>query len=424
MSRFTWELPHFLLSLENLWSHPAGPVFSRAHATSLEEAHKKIKAKFASGKIGFYDWVTDPADLGFGEMEATAKRLRQEFEGALCLGIGGSYLGPNAAMEALRSPEEKAKFPIQWVSNVDPGVVREAAFLSGRKKCATVVISKSGGTVETLSAFYHLSHKLDPKGYVIITDPKVGELRRLATANGWQSFPVPPAIGGRFSVLSAVGLFPALLGNISAREIFDGAAQMRAWLETKKPEENPAYHFALASCLWDTAHQHPLHYLMPYGTPIKLLSDWFVQLWAESLGKNGAGPTPVAAVGTSDQHSVLQLLKEGPNDKVVGFVEMDAGPNDLKIGAPRFETDAAFHFLFPHTFGAVTAKASAATEASLKNSGVPTYRLKLPRLTAHALGAFFFFFETACAAAGEFYGIDAFDQPGVEEAKKLLRQSL
>lgn len=431
MKQFDWELPHFSLSLERLWTHSEGPKFSKAHSDLMTLAQQKLNEKFRSGKVGFYDWVESKDSVDFSAMQTLAKKLRHDFEGALCFGIGGSYLGPNAALEALRSPEEKSHFPIGWVNNVDPGVMEDALYLIQKKRCAAIVISKSGTTIETLSAFYHLSHQLDPKGFVMITDPKVGELRRLASANGWNSFEVPPALGGRFSVLSAVGLFPMLLGGLDAEAFFEGASEMRMALQALPAEENPAYHFGLVSFLWDTQHHHPIHYLMPYGNPIQWLSQWFVQLWAESLGKKtkdvksiSVGPTPVAAVGTCDQHSILQLLKEGPSDKIVGFIEVGPSAQELCIKAPAFSTDPAFHFLFGHSFAEVTRKASRATETSLNNAKIPTYRIKLHHLSEKTLGAFFFFLETACAAAGEFYGVDAFDQPGVEEAKKLLRQSL
>lgn len=416
MSAPCWELPSFNLSLENL-----GRLAVDAEA--MKAADEKLRARFKSGKVGFYDWPrTCPKDE-VARIKKTADKLRARFEGVLCIGIGGSYLGPAAVQQALRTPEEEAKFPMRWLSNVDAAAVRDTAHFARERRVATVVISKSGGTTETLAGFFHLSHELDEKGYVMITDPKVGELRRLATKNGWESFEVPPAIGGRFSVLTAVGLLPAALAGIDAWALLAGAKAMSERLDSAKPGDNPAYRFGWAA--YQLARQgKSIQYLMPYATNLKLLADWYVQLWAESLGKQEKGLTPVAALGTSDQHSVLQLLKDGPRDKVVGFIDVASAGDAPKVGKPAFDADKAFSFLYQHDFATIAQKASFATEKSLNNSGVPTYRFSLPRVDASALGAFFFFHETACAFAAELFGIDAFDQPGVEEAKRLLRQSL
>lgn len=417
-----WDLPSLTLSLENLFNNPTGPRWSDQYGSLVASADQALRERFRSGAIGFYDWPLQASSNEVDRMRATALALRKKFKGALCVGIGGSYLGPAAMLQALQTPEQREEFPLHWLSNADSGAIREARHFLKGKKVATVVLSKSGGTVETLAGFFHFSHDLSPDGIVVITDPEKGELRRLARARAWESFEVPPNIGGRFSVLTAVGLFPAALGGIDPGDLLRGAAEMRTALEKFAPAESPAYLYALGKFLWDTEHGCKIQYLMPYSSPLKWISDWYVQLWAESLGKDHAGPTPVAALGTSDQHSVLQLLKEGPRDKVVGFLETQG--DSVAIGAPTFEIDPAFSFLAPHTFSEVVTKASLATEQSLRNSQVPTYRFLIPKVDAKALGAFFFFQQTACALAGELYGIDAFDQPGVEEAKKLLRQSL
>jgi glucose-6-phosphate isomerase len=291
------------------------------------------------------------------------------------------------------------------------------------------VISKSGNTVETMGAFFHLSPNLDPKGIVAITDPKQGELRSLAHREGWTSFPIAPNIGGRYSVLTAVGLLPSELGGVSANGLLQGAAQMRAYLESLPPEENPAFSFALASYFWDVEGNRAVQYLMPYHRNLKLIADWYVQLWAESLGKRttsdpevAVGFSPVAALGTTDQHSLLQLFKEGPGDKIIGFLEVEP-KGSTPIGKPPFVVEK-LSYLTDHTFEEITHLASLATEKSLNNSGVPTYRIVTEAPSPELLGALFFFFETACALAGELYGVDAFNQPGVEEAKRLLRESL
>jgi glucose-6-phosphate isomerase len=198
-------------------------------------------------------------------------------------------------------------------------IIRAVAFpfyeYAKQKKLCTVVISKSGNTIETLSAFFHLQKYLDPKGYIIITDPKKGTLRELAEKNKWLSFEVPPTVGGRYSVLTPVGFVPAAFAGINISKLVEGQLEIRAFLENSK-EENPA--LALAQYKYSLAEKgFNIQYFMPYLQCLKYFSEWYVQLFAESLGKESKGPTPVAALGPSDQHSILQLIKEGPKNKVV-----------------------------------------------------------------------------------------------------------
>lgn len=430
--KYRFDLGSFTLDLAGLAKFPEGS-FEREldeRTGALESAHHALHGRFHSKQIGFYDWPLQAPEEEIAAQAALAKKLRDEFEGALVFGIGGSYLGAACVQQALRSPEEEEAFPVRWVSNVDPGAISDAVHFARKRRCAAVVISKSGNTIETLSGFFRLSRELDPKGYVVITDPSVGELRRLATEQGWPSFPVPPNVGGRFSVLTAVGLFPAFLMGLPADELLAGARDLRARLDEEPPAVNPAYLFAYLKWAWDTRFRRNVQYLMPYRQALEKLGDWYVQLWGESIGKKqrvnrdrAVGFTPVAALGTADQHSLLQLFKEGPHDKIIGFVDVPGSQTKTPIGEPRFPVRDN-RYLFPHSFEEITHKASLAVEKSLVNSGVPTYRIELPRLDARALGALFFFMETACGLAGELYEVDAFDQPGVEEAKRILRESL
>jgi glucose-6-phosphate isomerase len=422
------KLPSFTLDQTRLWDKSAGPRWDDSTKKLVENAHTTLQTKLKDGSVGFYDWPVTIKDEELRTLETLSNRIKESFEGALIFGIGGSYLGPAAILAAL-NPGGHEDFRVHWLSNVDPGEIRRAEMLAAKHRLASVVMSKSGGTVETLSSFFHLSDSLDARGYVCVTDPEVGELRRLGTANNWHMLDIAPNIGGRFSVLTAIGLFPTLLGNLSAEKLLAGARAMREALESATPAENPAYRLAAAKFLWDTKHGHHVHYLMPYEQRLKLLADWYVQLFGESLGKRptaGGDPvgfTPASALGTTDQHSLLQLFKEGPADKLVGFVEILRDGDPLVIRRPRFEVKGQDH-LFGHHFGEITHFASVATEQSVTNSNMPTYRLQFTEMDETALGAFFFFYETACALAGELYGVDAFNQPGVEEAKKLLREAL
>lgn len=414
------------LNLEQFKIKFSSPI---AASDSLVSCDKSLKEKFTSQKIGFYNWPFDIKQDEVNAIRKYAEQIRRDYEGAVLIGIGGSFLGATALLDALRDPNDTANFPFAWISNADEPALEKAIRLIKKKKCATVLISKSGGTTETLSAFFHLSGLLEKRGIVAITDPESGELRRLATKYSWTSFPVPPNIGGRFSVLTAVGLLPLALGDVDVLAILQGARDMRTLLEGYAPKDNPAYLYAQYCYEADAKLKKNLHYLMPYQSNLKLIGDWFVQLFGESLGKKtlkegkSVGFTPVAALGTTDQHSLLQLFKEGPNDKVVGFMDVLPKKDDVVVGKPAYES-SDFDFLTRHSFSTINHLASIATEKSLNSANVSTYRITLPKVDEKTLGALLFFFETSCAMAGELYGVDAFNQPGVEEAKKLLKQSL
>lgn len=415
-----WNLPHFSLDLGTLDRFPQGSWSQHPLLGQFAKWDASLRAKFDSGKIGFYRWPSSLAEEEIQAMEAAARTIRKNYEGVLVFGIGGSYLGAACLQEALA--DRRDLFAVQWISNVDRSSIEDAERFLQERRVAALLISKSGNTTETLSAFFRLSRHFDPKGIFTITDPKSGELRRLSQTHGWESFPVPPNIGGRFSVFTAVGLLPLALLGVPIRQLLQGAAEMTAFLDKQTIPENPAYLYAFAKSLWDKEFRHPIQVLMPYESSLRLLGDWYVQLWAESIGKNGAGMTPLPALGTSDQHSMLQLFKEGPRDKIVGFVDV-IGKTSTPVGeSPYCSKD--FSFLTKHTFEEINHEALLATQKSLNASQVPTYRIEIPEISAESLGAFLQFQMTACAFAGEVYGIDAFNQPGVEEAKRLLREAL
>lgn len=422
------DLKHFQLDLKNLEKSVSSLPLEK-HLSQLSSHEKALKEKFTSKKIGFYDWPYDCTQDDVNAIREHAEQVRKDFEGVVLIGIGGSYLGAVALLDALRDPGDANNFPFAWISNADAPAMEKAIRLIKRKRCRTVLISKSGGTTETLSAFFHLSGILEKNSITVITDPTSGELRKLSQTHGWKAFPVPPNIGGRFSVLTAVGLLPLALGDVDILGLLQGAREMRNLLEDFPAKENPAYLYALYSYLSDVSLKKNIHYLMPYQSNLKLIGDWFVQLFGESLGKKtlshakSVGFSPVAALGTTDQHSLLQLFKEGPDDKIVGFINVLPKAGDLLVGKSRYESPD-FDFLTRHSFAEINHKACLATEQSLQSAGRTTYRISFREISAKSLGALLFFFETACAMAGELYEVDAFNQPGVEEAKKLLRQSL
>ncbi|MEZ4750565.1 MAG: glucose-6-phosphate isomerase [Bdellovibrionota bacterium] len=407
-----WDLKEFSLDLSALGKFSVEPA-------ALNSAHKNLTQKLKAD-IGFFECPKRMLKE-LPQIQEQATTLRKQHDRVVCLGIGGSHLGALTLLEALGTPEAATEFPLYWGSNFDPPFVQRARhFMKGGKSPALVVISKSGNTVETLSAFAELCEKETKP--LLITDSESGELRRLAREYGWPTLPVPKDVGGRFSVLTAVGLLPAALAGIDTEAVLAGAIAMHDQLTSCEPKDNPAYLLAAAKQALHLEGGYAIQYLMPYWSSLRPFADWYVQLWAESLGKDGKGPSPSAALGSQDQHSLLQLFKEGPRNKLIGFVNV-LDETNLRVKNPVFQSPA-FSYLWEIPLGRLNRLACDSTQTSLNRSGVPTYRIDLPKLNARAMGALFVFFELSCAFAAELYGVNAFDQPGVEEAKQLLRDAL
>jgi len=279
-----------------------------------------------------------------------APRHSHHFTDLLVIGIGGSALGPQLAADALGDPENDRMRP-HFFDNTDPdGMQRELQRLAGRlDRTLTVVISKSGGTVETAAQML-IAHEWLQKALgkdeararmVAITDPKSGTLRELASAQGWATLPIPSNVGGRFCALTAVGLLPAHLCGLRTQELLSGAAAMAERCRAPRATDNPAAMIAMLSWLHDCERGHSVHVMMPYSDRLKSFAAWYVQLWAESLGKRvdragrtvECGPTPLPAVGATDQHAQVQLFMEGPRNKLVTFVGVTSHERDLTVPA-------------------------------------------------------------------------------------------
>ena len=369
-----------------------------------------------------------------------AGNLQKECENFVVVGIGGSALGNIALQSALNHPcynelpRKQRGGPRLFVpDNVDPDRINGLLDALNLEKTVFNVITKSGGTAETMSEFLvfreALIKKLGPdkavKHMVITTDPEKGELREIVKKFGYVSLPIPPDVGGRWSVLSAVGLLSAAVTGIDIHKLLEGAAEMdKLCKQSSKLWENPALTGAALHYLMDKAKGKNVQVMMPYSHALRDVADWFRQLWAESLGKRvdragkvvHCGQTPEKAVGATDQHSVMQLYIEGPFDKVVTFLTVDEFETrcDIPHAFPEFET---VKYLGGHTMNELLNAEGKATELALTQSGKPNCAIRLKHACERSVGALLYLLEMQTAYAGELYNINAFDQPGVELGK-------
>lgn len=377
------------------------------------------------------------------QVQAACKKYKPRADNLVVLGIGGSALGNIALQQALNPltynllPKSKRKGPRLFVlDNVDPHLVADTLGLLRGELGRTVfnVISKSGQTAETAAQFMIVRDllycKLGPtrakRQIIVTTDPAKGTMRQIVDREGYDSLAVPDGVGGRFSVLSAVGLFSAAMCNIDIAALLKGAADMDKQVRSPVLSKNPAALLAAIHVLY-TKRGKPIHVMMPYANQLYGLADWFRQLWAESLGKRFsatgkkevfAGPTPVKALGTTDQHSQVQLYREGPNDKVVTFLEVERFGCDVKI-PKAFGDVPAISYLGGAGLAKLLNAEKEATEKAMIASRRPCLTVKFPRICPYAVGQFIYLYEAATTLAGRLLGINPYDQPAVELGKKI-----
>jgi len=344
------------------------------------------------------------------------------------LGIGGSSLGAEAILRALHSPHQEPRFHI--ADNSDPAVFQWLLDGINPEQTLLFVVAKSGGTMETLSQFLvaqdWLQKACPQNGWkehvVLCTDPQKGDLRALASRWKLDCLEVPSAVGGRFTALTSVGLFPAVFAGLPAEEFLAGAASVAAW-EKQPWHENPCTQFAAS--LAKASAKHPITVLMPYSTQLSAFSRWFCQLWGESLGKDGLGLTPYPAVGATDQHSQMQLYMEGPKDKCLVFVHAKGTATLMPIPFPNGLSDLpSFALLQNRSVGGLLDAEFRATRDAVTQQRIPNCTLEIDRIDAYSLGALFYFCEVATALAGAVLGVNPFNQPGVEAAKILTKKYL
>lgn len=411
--------------------------------------HGILQEERKAGKYGFYDLHKDHATRA--KVKEEAKRfLDRGYENLVIMGIGGSALGITALKTALLPPfynsltkgQRKGTPRLFVMDNIDPMTFRQMLKMCAPAKTLYVVISKSGETAETISQLMIVLETLEKKlgkdkikeHVVAITSPKGPNapkslLHPVADAYGLTGFEIPLNVGGRFSVFTPVGLFPAAMLGMDIDAMAEGCAAMDARTSLPSMTENPAYLRAALHYLLDTQKGKTMSVMMPYADGLKDVADWYCQLWAESLGKEfdfdgkqvNTGQTPIKALGATDQHSQVQLYREGPNNKVFNILEVAKFDKSLKIPAVLANIPE-LDYLRNKTMNKLMAAEFRGTVDALKVSKRPVVRVTLPRLNAHTVAQLLYMLEVETAMAGRLYHINAFNQPGVEEAKIIARR--
>jgi glucose-6-phosphate isomerase len=372
-----------------------------------------------------------------GEYAEASARVAGEISTAsatdfIHIGIGGSALGPMALHKALNHPyynvlpgEARRGPRLHFAENTDPTTLSAILDVVDPDGTWVNVVTKSGSTAETMANFLvirgFLIESLGDFGFqertIATTDPEEGFLKQIADREDLKVLPIPPDVGGRFSVLTPVGLFPAAVTGLDIDALLAGAAQCVDEVN-EQGAEHPAAVGAAMHYLMDTARGRNVRVMMTYADALERLAAWFVQLWAESLGKDGKGSTPHGAVGTTDQHSQVQLYMEGPQDKVIEIVEVENHPRDLEI-PKAYEDLEGVGYLGGHTMAELLSVECDATRRALTEAGHPNSTIKLGAVNEENLGYLLQALEIQTAIAGALYGVNAFNQPGVEAGKQI-----
>ncbi len=414
----------------------------KGEITALEPqakaVHREMQKKRKQGNLGFLDLPYDEKETS--RIAKLGRKIGKSCRNFCVLGIGGSALGGIALHRALNHPHynllpesaRKNRPRIFFADNIDPDGFQGLMDILDLKETVFNVISKSGGTAETMSQFLYvrdrLARKLGKHGHrphiVVTTDPAKGNLKEIADQEGYLRFSVPPAVGGRFSVLSAVGLLPAAVVGIDIAALLAGAADMDRRSSVPDLWRSPAYMNGVLYYLSAVRKGKNVAVMMPYADSLYGIAEWFRQLWAESLGKKmdlggrpvSVGQTPVTALGATDQHSQLQLYMEGPNDKTVTFLVVERFRKDVAV-PKSFPDVAGVGYLGGHSLNELISAEQRSTELALTRNGRPNMSVVFPEVNAHTIGQVLMMLQIQTVFAGGLYNVNPLDQPGVEEGK-------
>ena len=408
-----------------------------AVSAEMQAKAQAANALLESGKGAgndFLGWVHLPSSISAAEIEAIEKqaaKLREKAEVIICIGIGGSYLGAKAVLEAMSDPfrflhkEQTAPVVLFAGQNISEDYTYELLEAVKEHSIATIVISKSGTTTEPAIAFRLIKAEIEKRygkkeaaeRIVAITDKARGALKTLATNEGYPTFVIPDDVGGRFSVLTAVGLLPIAVAGIDIEELMGGAAQAMTELSVGGAE-NPAWQYAAARhALYESGKSVEL--LACYEPSFRFFAEWWKQLYGESEGKEGKGLFPASVEFTADLHSMGQYIQEGKRLMFETVVRL--GPSDRQLTVPADEADGdGLNFLAGKSLDFIRDRAMEGTLLAHTEGGVPNLIVETSGRTPADLGQLIYFFEYACGLSGYLLDVNPFDQPGVEAYKNNM----
>ena len=377
-------------------------------------------------------------NLGYSEetlwyVKEYASMVKDRFENLLILGIGGSALGGSAVCEALLKPywnmlseQERNGYPrIFFLDNIDPDTMNGLFDILDWEKTLVNVITKSGSTAETMSQFMIVKDRLEKelgdnyrRNIVATTDKNVGVLRQIAEQEGYKTFVVPDDVGGRFSVLTAVGLLPIAVSGADIDAIMQGAAKAQKELDNDDINTNDCYKYAaIRNILYRKGKT--MEVMVSYEPDYTMMSEWFKQLFAESEGKDNKGIFPASVIFSTDLHSLGQYIQDGRRTMFETVVLFDKCKKEVTLGTEPADVDG-LNFLSGKTMGYVNQKAFEGTVLAHNDGGVPNIVINVPQMNESELGYLIYFFEKACAISGYMLGVNPFNQPGVESYKKNM----
>ena len=424
------------VDISNVWGQVSLPDLL-ALEKEVFAAHMTLSERNGPGNdfLGWLDLPVREPTEEITRIQAAAQKIRNESEVCVVVGIGGSYLGPRAAIELLQGPNH----------NIGKGKGNPQVFFAGNglstrhwnelmrllegKDFSVIVISKSGTTTEPAIAFRGLKAMLESKygaegansRIYAITDPAKGALRQMADEQGWETFVIPPSAGGRFSVLTPVGLLPIAVAGIDIMSMMNGAADAKDAYDVRS-FENPVWLYAATRNLL-YRNGKVIELFESYEPGFKMLGGWWQQLFGESEGKDGKGIFPATAELTADLHSLGQMIQEGERNMFETMVRFDAPAEQYVIGSDEKNLDG-LNYLTGKTLDFVDEKAYLGTMAAHVDGGVPVITLDVGELNERKLGELFYFLELCCGVSAYMLGVNPFNQPGVEMYKKNMFQLL
>lgn len=389
----------------------------------------EFKSRVESRKQGFLDLPFDTQNLE--KVKQFSNEVKSKFDTIVVLGIGGSMLGPLVILEALGA---KSKKKVYCVDNIDPDLIQQIDSKINYSKTIFLVQTKSGTTPETVAQYFYFRAKVIKENlpvknhFVFVTDPENGYLRKSAPQDQITCFDIPENVGGRFSVLSNVGLVLAGLLDIDIDALLEGG--QNAVQKYFSGKDLSSYRLAVSQFLLNQKGKN-ITVLMPYTSRLKTFAGWYIQLLSESIGKTldlqgkevWTGITPVPALGATDQHAQMQLFKEGPNDKLIVFLQV--ADHQVEVQIPDlFGDEKSLAYLKGKSFNQLLEAEFVGTRQSLSESEKPNITILIQEINPRSLGELFVFFEISVAFLGEIFNINTFDQPGVERSKVITREIL